>query len=50
MTDGDPPVPLFNNEACGLQVSLLSHKETGGKEKITLMEDQKGQETDCSVA
>ena len=40
-TGGDPPVPPGNNEACGLQVSLLSHREMGGKEKITLLKTRK---------
>lgn len=43
---------LFNNETCGLEVSHLTHKEIGGKQKITLLEreDQQEQETDCPVA
>lgn len=49
----DRPAPaFFNNEACGLKVSLLSHKEMGGKEKRTLLkrEDQRREETDCPGA
>lgn len=50
--DRDLPVHLVNDEACALELSLLSHQEMGGKEKTTLVktEGQKGQETDCPVA
>lgn len=50
--DRDLPVHLFNNEGCGLEVSLLSHQEMGGKGKTTLLktDDQKGQEMDCPAA
>ena len=33
---------LSNNEDCHLQSGLLPHRETGGKEKITLLKTRKG--------
>lgn len=36
---------LSNNEDCRLQSSLLPHGETGGKEKLTLLEARKGEST-----
>lgn len=43
---------LFNNEACGQEVGLLTGKKVGGKQKITLLkrEDQNGQEMGCPAA
>lgn len=53
-SDGVPAVLLFNNEACGLQVSLSSHerkkKKTGGKTKITVSKTRKDNDTDCPAA
>lgn len=51
-TAEDPPVHLFNNEACSLEVSLLTGKEVGGKQKITPLkrEDQNGEDMGCPAA
>lgn len=44
-SDGVPAVLLFNNEACGLQVSLSSHerkKKNRREDENNCVQDQKG--------